>query len=205
MLQAQTDDDGAGIGIYNVVTYDSDVIRAFNPYWWVTILLFFTCLLQQWLSCRGYLYFSRNGLTSFKALGGGDAFTGVDALYADMVHFGKRPFRAGWLFIVFPSVTMSSFGQARHLSLKYTICISSIPPIADLYHPPSLHDWASVLRQHSLRILLALDRHCHDGVGDRFSIAHQQHLLAHLTVHRISVEHTSDRLHGQVYSPVTGS
>lgn len=85
----------AAVGIYNIVTFDSSVFRAFNPYW-------------------GYLYFARGGVTGYKALGGVClCFTGVEALYADMGHFGRWPIRVGWAFIVLPSVLMSYFGQVR--------------------------------------------------------------------------------------------
>ncbi len=30
------------------------------------------------------------------------SFTGAEALYADMGHFGRRPISLGWLFLVFP-------------------------------------------------------------------------------------------------------
>jgi KUP system potassium uptake protein len=83
----------AAVGIYNIVTFDSGVFRAFNPYW-------------------GYLYFARRGVTGYKALGGVClCFTGVEALYADMGHFGRWPIRVGWALIVLPSVLMSYFGQ----------------------------------------------------------------------------------------------
>src|SRR5581483_7300196 len=38
--------------------------------------------------------------------------TGAEALYADMGHFGPRPIRAAWLFIVFPSLLLNYAGQA---------------------------------------------------------------------------------------------
>ncbi len=85
----------AAVGIYNIVKFDSSVFRAFNPYW-------------------GYLYFARRGVTGYKALGGVClCFTGVEALYADMGHFGRWPIRVGWVLIVLPSVLMSYFGQVR--------------------------------------------------------------------------------------------
>jgi KUP system potassium uptake protein len=81
------------VGIYNVAVYNPDVLRAFNPY-------------------HGYNFFQRNGTMGYKALGGIClCFTGVEALYADMGHFGKWPLRAGWFFVVLPAVSMSYFGQ----------------------------------------------------------------------------------------------
>jgi KUP system potassium uptake protein len=40
------------------------------------------------------------------------AITGAEALYADLGHFGKRPIRLGWFFIVAPSLVLNYLGQA---------------------------------------------------------------------------------------------
>jgi len=39
------------------------------------------------------------------------AFTGGEALYADMGHFGARPIRLAWLFIAMPGLVLNYFGQ----------------------------------------------------------------------------------------------
>ncbi len=39
------------------------------------------------------------------------AFTGGEALYADMGHFGPRPIRLAWLFIALPALMLNYFGQ----------------------------------------------------------------------------------------------
>ncbi|WP_431276817.1 potassium transporter Kup [Variovorax ureilyticus] len=39
------------------------------------------------------------------------AFTGGEALYADMGHFGARPIRLAWLFIALPALVLNYFGQ----------------------------------------------------------------------------------------------
>ena len=40
------------------------------------------------------------------------AVTGAEALYADLGHFGKRPIRLSWFFIVAPSLVLNYLGQA---------------------------------------------------------------------------------------------
>jgi KUP system potassium uptake protein len=40
------------------------------------------------------------------------AVTGAEALYADLGHFGKRPIRIGWIFIVAPALVLNYLGQA---------------------------------------------------------------------------------------------
>ena len=37
--------------------------------------------------------------------------TGAEALYADMGHFGPKPIRISWLFVVLPSLVLNYFGQ----------------------------------------------------------------------------------------------
>ena len=43
------------------------------------------------------------------------AFTGAEALYADMGHFGKRPIRIAWFALVLPALTLNYFGQGALL------------------------------------------------------------------------------------------
>ena len=44
--------------------------------------------------------------------------TGAEALYADMGHFGPRPIRQIWLFIVLPSLVLNYFGQGALIILN---------------------------------------------------------------------------------------
>jgi KUP system potassium uptake protein len=41
--------------------------------------------------------------------------TGVESLYLDMGHFGKKPVRYAWLFVVMPSLLLCYFGQGALL------------------------------------------------------------------------------------------
>ncbi|HYB49887.1 MAG TPA: potassium transporter Kup [Burkholderiaceae bacterium] len=57
-------------------------------------------------------YLGTHGFTGFSVLG--SVFlcaTGAEALYADMGHFGARPIRLGWYWLVFPSLVLSYAGQ----------------------------------------------------------------------------------------------
>lgn len=42
------------------------------------------------------------------------AVTGAEALYADMGHFGRRPIRAAWWFIILPALTLNYLGQGAY-------------------------------------------------------------------------------------------
>ena len=57
-------------------------------------------------------FFIDHGGTAFVALGSVVlAVTGAEALYADMGHFGRRPIRRAWFFLVFPALTLNYLGQ----------------------------------------------------------------------------------------------
>jgi KUP system potassium uptake protein len=43
------------------------------------------------------------------------AFTGAEALYADMGHFGKRPIQLAWIGLVLPALTINYMGQGALL------------------------------------------------------------------------------------------
>jgi KUP system potassium uptake protein len=59
---------------------------------------------------------THHGWASFVVLGAVLlAFTGAEALYADMGHFGKGPIRIAWFGLVFPALVLNYFGQGALL------------------------------------------------------------------------------------------
>jgi KUP system potassium uptake protein len=61
-------------------------------------------------------FVTRHGWASFVVLGAVLlAFTGAEALYADMGHFGKGPIRIAWFGLVFPALILNYFGQGALL------------------------------------------------------------------------------------------
>src|SRR4029453_2813656 len=59
---------------------------------------------------------TQHGWSSFVVLGAVLlAFTGAEALYADMGHFGKAPIRIAWFALVFPALALNYFGQGALL------------------------------------------------------------------------------------------
>ncbi|HZV85595.1 MAG TPA: potassium transporter Kup [Brevundimonas sp.] len=82
----------AALGVLHIFD-DPSIFRALSPHY-------------------GVLFLIENGALGFIILGSVFlAVTGAEALYADMGHFGKAPIRAGWLFIVLPSLTLNYLGQ----------------------------------------------------------------------------------------------
>ena len=53
-------------------------------------------------------FLAEHGWHSFVVLGGVFlAITGGEALYADMGHFGRKPIRSSWYWIVLPALLLS--------------------------------------------------------------------------------------------------
>jgi KUP system potassium uptake protein len=105
----------AGLGLRGVLQHPG-VLLAFNPVYAVR-------------------YLFSNGLTSFLVMGGVFlCVTGAEALYADMGHFGARPIRLSWSFIVFPSLVLNYAGQcaivlngaATDDNIFYLLCPTSL-------------------------------------------------------------------------------
>src|ERR1700722_3933649 len=83
----------AVMGIAGIVRHPA-VLAALNPFYGMHFLL-------------------SNGFVSFLTLGGVFlCVTGAEALYADMGHFGPRPIRLTWSFILRPSLVLNYAGQS---------------------------------------------------------------------------------------------
>jgi KUP system potassium uptake protein len=86
----------AALGIYGIAD-NPEVLWALNP-----------------LHALGFV--TQHGWSSFVVLGAVLlAFTGAEALYADMGHFGKAPIRIAWFALVFPALMLNYFGQGALL------------------------------------------------------------------------------------------
>ena len=117
------------------------------------------------------------------------SITGVEALYADMGHFGKLPIRLAWFSVVLPSLVLNYFGQGA-LLLKHPEAIKN--PFF-LLAP----DWALI----PLLILAALATVIASQavISGVFSLTRQAVRLGYLSPMRII--HTSEMESGQIYIP----
>jgi KUP system potassium uptake protein len=62
-------------------------------------------------------YLMRNKEEGWRSLGGLLlAFTGVEALFADLGAFSKRAIQISWLFFAFPCLLLAYIGQAAYIS-----------------------------------------------------------------------------------------
>ncbi len=116
--------------------------------------------------------------------------TGVEALYADMGHFGKKPIRIGWFAIVYPALLLNYLGQGAYLLSGNTVIngniFYSLVPHAFLYPMVALATAAAVIASQAL-------------ISGGFSLASQAVALGLFP--RFRIIHTHRDQEGQIYVP----
>ena len=116
--------------------------------------------------------------------------TGAEALYADMGHFGVKPIRMGWFYIVMPCLILNYFGQgAMFLNNPETVSNPFFLMVPEAFVLPLviLATLATVIASQAV-------------ISGAFSMTSQAILLGF--VPRMKVQHTSDREIGQIYMPL---
>lgn len=135
-------------------------------------------------------FFAEHGSHGFLALGAVVlAFTGAEALYADMGHFGKQPIQASWFFLVFPALILNYFGQGA-LLLRDPSSVTNpfylLTPQEYLYPMIGLSTLATVIASQAV-------------ISGAYSITQQAIRLGYLP--RMHAQHTSSATQGQIYVP----
>ena len=139
----------------------------------------------------GFDFLFHSGSTGFFSLAAVVlAITGVEALYADLGHFGRPAIMRAWLLLVFPACILSYLGQGG-LILDDPSTVSApffqLMPEGGLIPLVVLATAATVIASQAV-------------ISGAFSIAHQAAQLGYLP--RLRVIHTSEREVGRVYVPV---
>ncbi|MBS1186423.1 MAG: potassium transporter Kup [Burkholderiaceae bacterium] len=140
---------------------------------------------------HAFSFIARNKLIAFIALGAVVlAFTGAEALYADMGHFGARPIRIAWSMIVFPSLALNYLGQGA-LLLSDSAAISN-----PFFH--QLGSWSiyPLVALATVATVIASQA----TISGTFSMTKQAISLGLLP--RMKIIHTSDAEIGQIYMPM---
>ncbi len=117
------------------------------------------------------------------------AFTGGEALYADMGHFGLRSVRVAWYGLVMPALTLNYFGQGALLLVDPSAAVNPfylLVPKIFLVPMIVLAAAATVIASQAV-------------ISGAFSIVRQAMQMDYLP--RFSVVHTSPLEQGQVYLP----
>src|SRR5471032_2424248 len=117
------------------------------------------------------------------------AVTGAEALYADMGHFGRKPIRLAWLFIVLPGLMLNHFGQGaliiEHPEVVRQVFFSMVPQDLVLALV-ALSTLAAVIASQAV-------------ISGVFSLTRQAIQLGYLP--RMEIRHTSETEIGQIYIP----
>ncbi|HLZ79286.1 MAG TPA: KUP/HAK/KT family potassium transporter [Sphingomonas sp.] len=158
----------AALGILSIVHHPG-VIAAINPLY-------------------GLRYLVAHGWRGFMLLGGVFlCVTGAEALYADMGHFGAKPIRIAWSWLIFPSLILNYAGQAALLlsgasggdNIFYALC-----PPALLLPVILLATVATIIASQSI-------------ITGAFSMTRQAIQLGWLP--RLTIKQTSAEGYGQIY------
>ncbi|XP_057420839.1 potassium transporter 7-like isoform X2 [Lotus japonicus] len=162
----------AGIGIYNLVKYDSSVFRAFNP-------------------IHIYYYFERNSTKAWYSLGGCLlCATGSEAMFADLCYFPVRAVQLTFVFLVLPCLLLGYLGQAAYLMENHAdggqAFFSSVPSGAF---------WPTFLVANIAALIASRAM-----TTATFSCIKQSIALGCFP--RLKIVHTSRKFMGQIYIPV---
>ncbi|KAK1385970.1 Potassium transporter [Heracleum sosnowskyi] len=160
------------IGVYNLIKYDSSVLKAFNP-------------------IHIYYFFERNSTKAWYSLGGCLlCATGSEAMFADLCHFSVRSVQLTYAFLVLPCLLLGYLGQAAYLMNNH----------ADTTHAffASTPSWAfwPVLLISNIAALIA----SRTMTTATFSCIKQSAALGCFP--RLKIIHTSRKYMGKIYIPV---
>ncbi|KAI4221389.1 MAG: hypothetical protein LQ349_007851 [Xanthoria aureola] len=160
-----------GFGIYNLTKHDHSVLKAFSPSFAVQYLL-------------------RNKTDGWKSLGGILlAFTGVEALFADLGAFTRRAIQMSWLCFAYPCLLLAYIGQAAYISdhpEAYSNPFFNAVPPGMFYPSLVVAVLAAVVASQTM-------------VTATFQLLSQIIKLSYFP--QVKLVHTSKIFHGQIYIP----
>ncbi len=160
----------AAMGVVNIA-HSPGILVALNP----------------WHALR---FFIDNRGPGFLALGAIVlAFTGAEALYADMGHFGRKPIRLAWFAVAFPALALNYLGQGGLLLAR--------PEAIDNPFYQQLGSWSvyPLVVLSTIATVIASQA----TISGTFSMTKEAIALGFLP--RMRVVHTSEREIGQIYIP----
>src|SRR3954468_10711592 len=135
-------------------------------------------------------YIGREPWVAFVSLGAVVlCITGVEALYADMGHFGRSPIAGAWLVLVFPCLVLCYLGQGAlilHDPATAANPFFNLAPDALTIPLVLLATVATIIASQAV-------------ITGAFSVTQQAAQLGYLP--RVMIFHTSERVRGQIYVP----
>ncbi len=119
------------------------------------------------------------------------AITGVEALYADMGHFGRRAIARAWYWVVLPGLVLNYFGQGAH----------ALAHPEDLGNPFFALAPAGLARLGLVLLSIAATIIASQAlISGTFSLTRQAIQLGFFP--RLAVLHTSAEIEGQIFLPL---
>ncbi|XXG94168.1 hypothetical protein Hte_000420 [Hypoxylon texense] len=161
----------AGFGVYNLVVYDHSVLKAFSPYF--AVRFFVEKKTAAWRMLGGILL----------------AFTGVEALFADLGAFSMRAIQISWLSYCYPCLLLAYVGQAAFISVHpeaYSNPFYNAVPPGMLYPSLIVAVLAAIVASQAM-------------ITAVFQLISQLMKLSYCP--QVKVVHTSTKFHGQLYVP----
>jgi KUP system potassium uptake protein len=119
--------------------------------------------------------------------------TGGEALYIDMGHFGRKPVRLAWFFVVWPGLLLNYFGQGALLLRSPS---ATINPFFEMASPAALPYLVALATAAAIIASQAT-------ISGAFSVTRQCVQLDLLP--RVKILQTSADAHGQIYVPATNA
>ncbi|KAL8097490.1 hypothetical protein AgCh_030573 [Apium graveolens] len=161
-----------GIGIYNLVIYDTSVLKAFNP-------------------VHIYYYFKRNSTKAWYSLGGCLlCATGSEAMFADLCYFSVRSVQLTFVLLVLPCLVLGYLGQAAYLMNNHadtTQAFFASTPSGAFWLVFVIANVAALIASRAMTTAT-------------FSCIRQSTALGCFP--RLKIIHTSRKFMGQIYIPV---
>ncbi len=161
----------AAVGVASALQHPA-VLAAFNP-------------------VAGLRLLTGNGWAGYAVLGAVVlCFSGTEALFADLGHFGRRPIVLAWYLIVLPALGLNYLGQGARLLQDPGAASNpffAIMPAWALYPAVAISTAATVIASQAL-------------ISGAFSLTQQAINMGFAP--RYAVVHTSEREKGQIYMPV---
>jgi KUP system potassium uptake protein len=122
------------------------------------------------------------------------AFTGAEALYADLGHFGRRAIMKAWYFVAMPGLLLSYFGQGAW-------ALAHLGDTTNPFFALAPDGWMrSVLTGLSVTAAIIASQALITGT---YSLTRQAVQLGFLP--RLTVKHTSEDHEGQIYIPIVNT
>lgn len=141
-------------------------------------------------------FFEHEGFAGIKVLGSVVlAITGGEALYADMGHFGRKPIRWSWHWIVFPALALNYFGQGALILQNIDRPEVSMRPFYFMVDSRGVLYYGLILLA-----TMATTIASQALITGAFSLTHQAIRMGIFP--RLKVVHTSEDVEGRVYIPM---